>query len=105
MGLGERIKSILEMKQMKQSELAKRANCTEAAISKYIKGERIPRASVLSKIAVALDTTSDFLLEGTPADTKEEIIYATKLIARNAKQMTNIEKKEILEILLGEESE
>ncbi len=100
-GISERIRNLLARKGMTQRELAEKTGCTEAAISHYIKGDRTPRASVLSKIAIALDTTSDYLMEGIPTDVKEEIGYARKLIARNVSQMTKEEKMKILDILIG----
>lgn len=103
--LGERMKELLEKKKMTQHELAERVGCTEAAISHYIKGDRIPRSSVLAKIAVTLDTTSDYLSEGVPVDSRDELIYAKKLIARNAAKMTTAEKREILSILMGDDDE
>lgn len=103
--LGDRIKSLLTQKQISQKELASRAECTEAAISLYIRGERIPRAKMLAKIAAALDTTTEYLLDGTPQNVTEEIDYATKLIARNAEQMSNEEKKRIINILFGGDNE
>ena len=99
--LGERIKQLLDKKGITQKELADKTGCTEAAISHYIKGDRNPRASVLTKIAVALDTTSDYLMEGIPTSVREEVGYAKKLIARNVTQMTKAEKTEILNILIG----
>ncbi len=99
--LGERIKELLEKMEMSQKELAEKTGCTEAAISHYIRGDRTPRSSVLSKIAIALGTTSDYLMEGVPVDVKEELGYAKKLIARNVSQMSSAEKKEILNILMG----
>ena len=65
----------------------------------------MPRSSVLTKIAIALDTTSDYLTEGIPADVKDELGYAKKLIARNVTQMTKAEKREIINILLGGDDE
>ena len=99
--MGERIKQLLEKKGITQRDLAEKTGCTEAAISHYIKGDRTPRASVLAKIAIALDTTSDYLMEGIPADVKNELGYAKKLIARNVSQMSKAEKTEILNILMG----
>ena len=64
--MGERIKELLEKKGITQRELAERTGCTEAAVSHYIKGDRVPRSSVLTKIAIALETTSDYLMEGIP---------------------------------------
>ncbi|MCR5835269.1 MAG: helix-turn-helix domain-containing protein [Lachnospiraceae bacterium] len=103
--MGNRMKELLEKKNMSQRDLAEKAGCTEAAISHYIKGDRVPRASVLTKIAVALGTTSDYLTEGIPADMKEELGFARKLIARNVSQMTTAEKREIINILMGEDDE
>ena len=103
--IGGRIKSLLEKKGITQKELALRAGCTEAAISHYIKGDRLPRASVLTKIAIALDTTSDYLMEGVPTDATGELDYAKKLIARNVTQMSNSEKREIINILMGDDGE
>ncbi len=103
--LGTRIKQRLEEKQMSQKELADKVACTEAAISLYVKGKRIPRASVLSKIAEALDTTVEYLTDGTPVGTRAEIGYARKLIARNVHQMTKEEKMDILNVLMGDDDE
>ncbi len=103
--LGERIKQLLDKRGITQKELAEKTGCTEAAISHYIKGDRTPRASVLSKIAITLGTTSEFLMDGVPVTVREEIGFAKKLIARNAAQMTMAEKKEILNILMGGEDE
>lgn len=103
--MGERIKELLEKKSMNQKQLAEKVGCTEAAISHYIKGDRAPRASVLAKIAIVLDTTSDYLTEGIPTDVKEELGFAKKLIARNVTQMTKAEKREIINILMGDEDD
>lgn len=103
--MGERIKELIEKKGLNQKVLAETVGCTEAAISHYIKGDRVPRSSVLTKIAIALDTTSDYLTEGIPADVKDELGYAKKLIARNVTQMTKAEKREIINILLGGDDE
>lgn len=100
---GERLSALLKEKGMQQQILAQKAEVTEAAVSHYIKGDRIPRASVMSRIAEALGTTSDYLMNGTAPDSKNEVAHAKRLIARNVKQMTKEEKMEIMSILLGEE--
>ncbi len=98
-----RLEELLKARKMTQKELAAKSGVTEAAMSYYVKGERTPRSAVLSRIAMALNTTSDYLMEGTPQDYINELGYAKRLIARNVDQMTNAEKKEILSILLGKE--
>ncbi|MDD6154805.1 MAG: helix-turn-helix transcriptional regulator [Eubacteriales bacterium] len=101
----QRLRLTLKEKHLTQKELAEKAGVTESAMSHYLKGDRVPRSAVLSRIATALGTTSDYLMEGTPQNSSDEIVYAKRLIARNAKQMTNAEKREILSILLGDQDE
>ena len=103
--LGDRLLALLHDQHLNQKQLAQKVGVTEAALSHYIKGDRIPRSSVLAKIAVTLDTTSDYLSEGVPVDSRDELIYAKKLIARNAAKMTTAEKREILSILMGDDDE
>ena len=98
-----RLEEMLKARNMTQKELAKKADVTEAAMSHYVKGDRTPRSSVLARIAMALDTTSEYLMEGVPQNYVDEIGYAKRLIARNVSQMSNAEKREILSILLGDE--
>ena len=97
-----RLEEMLKTRQMTQKALAEKAEVTEAAISHYIKGDRIPRSAVLARIAMALGTTSEYLMEGLPQNSIDEIGYAKRLIARNVDQMTIAEKREILNILLGD---
>ena len=99
--LGERIKELSSQVGLSQKQLAEKAGVTEAAMSHYIRGDRSPRGAVLSRIASALGTTSDYLAQGIPVEKADELEYAKRLIARNVTQMTTEEKKEILEILLG----
>lgn len=101
--MGERLKELIDKKGISQKELAEKVGCTNAAISRYIKGNRVPRAGVLTKIAIVLDTTSDYLLEGVPTDVTDELRLAKKLIARNVSQMSKAEKREIINILMGVE--
>ena len=98
-----RLEEMLKARNMTQKELSKKAEVTEAAMSHYVKGDRTPRSSVLARIAMALDTTSEYLMEGVPQNYVDEIGYAKRLIARNVNQMSNAEKREILSILLGDE--
>ncbi|MDO5297087.1 MAG: helix-turn-helix transcriptional regulator [bacterium] len=99
--LSARLAELIQQKGMSQRELAKKANVTEAAMSHYLKGDRFPRASVLGRIAEALGTTTDYLLNGVTADSREEIKRANILIARNVAYMSHEDKMAIISILLG----
>lgn len=64
MDIGKKIMRIMKEKGMSQKQLAKASGITEAAISKYISGEREPRITFLKRIADALDVPADeFLYE------------------------------------------
>lgn len=64
MDIGKKILRIMKEKGMSQKQLAKASGITEAAISKYISGEREPRITFLKRIADALDVPADeFLYE------------------------------------------
>ena len=96
----DRLSGLLNEKGVKQKELAIRVGVTEAAVSHYLKGDRIPRASILAKIADELGTTSEYHMNGTSSSSQDEVKYAVKLIARNAAQMSKEDKMKIIEILL-----
>jgi transcriptional regulator with XRE-family HTH domain len=62
--IGKRILQLLESKNMSQRDLAEKTGVQEATISRYVNGHRNPQSEILSKIAQALNTTSDYLLTG-----------------------------------------
>ena len=62
--LGERIRKRLDEIGMSQRELADKLGITEVSLSRYIKGERIPRATVVIGIAKVLDVSVEWLLKG-----------------------------------------
>ena len=59
----KQIKSILELKNMSQRELAKRMKISEVSVSRYLNGERIPKANVLFSMAKALEISIIELIE------------------------------------------
>ena len=98
--LGEKISELLKQRGKKQSELAETIGITETALSRYIAGTRNPKPEVIANIATALHTTSDFLL-GIEND-DFNLHHVRRMIARNASQMTEQEKKELIDALFGE---
>ncbi len=101
--LGERLLTLLHEQHLNQKQLAQKVGITEAAMSHYIKGDRVPRSTILAKIAAELGTTSDYLMKGTSTQSTEGFPEARRLIARSLKQMTLPEKKELINILLSDE--
>lgn len=61
----ERISELMKSNGLSQKELAIKAGVTESAMSYYVNGDRTPRSDVLTRIAKALGTTTDYLLGNT----------------------------------------
>lgn len=60
---GEKILNILKYKGISQRELSEKVGCTEVSISRYISGERVPKGTIVVKIANALGVSTDYLLD------------------------------------------
>jgi len=60
--IGQRIKHLREKKELTQKQLADLVGITEASLSRYENDLREPKAEIVSRIAKALNTTTDFLL-------------------------------------------
>lgn len=99
--MGLRISETLRNRGMTQKELAERIGVTEAVVSRYISGDREPKPEMLANIATALHTTSDFLLGIEMEEYSHSRIR--RMIARNASNMTEQEKRELINALFGEE--
>lgn len=97
---GERLLRLLQKQGISQRQLADRLNTTEATLSRYINGDREPKANMLANIATALNTTSDYLLGIEKND--YDFPKLERLLARNASQMTDKEKRALISALFGE---
>lgn len=99
-----RLKSLLKSQGMTQKELAAKAGITEAAVSHYLKGDRVPRGAILLNIAKALGVSTDYLLNiAEPKnDSEDDIETSYRLLARNAKLLTMEQKTNFLTLLLQE---
>ena len=64
MRIGDNIDRYLKRAGMTQRMLAAYADITEVSISRYISGDRAPRATVLYKISKALNCTMEDLMYG-----------------------------------------
>ncbi len=102
--MADRITKLLHERNMTQKELALSANITESTVSHYIKGDRVPRGVNLVKVAKALETTADYLLEQDCSYNREnDLKLAKTIIARNANELSKSEKMEFLSLLMGDD--
>lgn len=70
--LGERITGLLNELGISQRELADRIGITEVSMSRYIRGDRTPKGPIIANMAMALDTTTDYLLGVEKKDDEEK---------------------------------
>lgn len=58
----DRIEALLYERNISQRELAQKIGVTDTTISRYVNGARQPRAEIITLMANALNTTTDYLL-------------------------------------------
>lgn len=98
--IGERIAKLMKNEKLTQKELATMAGVTESTLSRYINDERRPKAEVLANIATALNTTSDYLVNGNTEKADFNEIY--QLVARGVNNMDDSEKKKLMRLLIND---
>lgn len=108
----ERLIALMTQNEINQKELAQKAGVTESAMSYYVKGERTPRSDVLTRIAKALKTTTDYLLgesDSVYGNPQGELQYLQrnlrKLDADQLKRAENILKAAFDDIFDDEDEE
>ena len=103
--VGTRIAGLLREQGKTQRELAEQVGTTEVSMSRYIKGDRVPKGPVLANIAKALHTTTDYLL-GNEQDSNDpdlEYNYTQRAIARNANRWSKKQKLDLVSALFENE--
>lgn len=63
MDVGETIKKTRLLKNMKQADLAEKADISRVAIGNYERNERTPTVDVIERIARALDVDPNYLMD------------------------------------------
>ncbi|MGL5327927.1 MAG: helix-turn-helix domain-containing protein [Peptostreptococcaceae bacterium] len=91
--IAQRISRARRYLNLNQKELAQRANITEASLSRYENGIREPKSAVLTRLAEALEVSTDYLLGLTDDRTYDNSDISNKsekdieLILQNTKKM------------------
>lgn len=94
--IGTRLTILLKERGMSQKELAEATNLTPAAISRYINGDRTPRAITIAALAQALGVKPADI---TGTADEQETDKAIRLIARNASNLTEAQRAELIAAL------
>ena len=88
--MGERIAQCRKSLGLTQEQLAEAAELTTQAISLFESGKRSLRAESLLKLALALNTSTDYLLTGTVVD-KDKLILSEKINKLSPQEIKIIE--------------
>jgi len=97
-GIGERIKDLRTKKKLTQSDLAKLVGLSYIQVGRYETEKSNTSSGVLQKIAQALDTTNDFLMNGATNEmassqlTDKELLNQFKAVERLSPEDKNIIK-------------
>lgn len=94
--LADRLKEGRKSKSLSQQKLAELAEVHYTNIGKYERGEATPSASVLNRIAQALELSPDFLINGTLNDKASKTINDEELLLQFKKVEQLPESKKAL---------
>lgn len=101
----DRLKELRNIKKISQNELSKTIGVHVTNISRYERGENKPTTQVLSKLANALDTTTDYLMSGSTDDiatnnlSDKEMLSLFKKVTSLSKEKQNV-VKELIEAFI-----
>lgn len=73
MHVGTRIKHLRTEQKLTQSALAEKVDLTYVQIGRYEKGKSKPSSAVLQRLAEVLETTTDFLMNGSTDATEAQL--------------------------------
>lgn len=99
--LSMRVSKLMKQEGYSQKELAQLVGVTEAAMSRYLSGDREPKIEVVANLATALHTTSDYLIYGR--SDKDDLSEIYRLVARGVRDMTTDEKMRLVRLILKDE--
>ena len=97
----DRLKEVRSRQKLSQNELANRVGVHVTNISRYERGENKPTTQVLSKLAEALEVTTDFLMSGSTDEVAESNISDKELLSlfKRVNTLSNDKKKLVKEFL------
>ena len=87
----DRLKEMMDKRGMSQRDLADAIEKTEVSVSRYVNGQRVPKATVLLKMSQALNCQADYLIGN---DSLFDCGSAVKEEDRYGCEYCNIERKD-----------
>lgn len=93
---GNKLAALLKERGMSQKELAEAASLTPASVSRYVNGEREPRALTVAALAEILGVKPSDIIGTTD---EQEMNTAIRLLVRNAGKLTEAQRAELIAAL------
>lgn len=100
--ISARIRELLTRTKMTQLELAQKAGLTPSAVSHYMRGDRIPRAENIKKIAAVFDVSTAYLIGDAPKG-MVDFEQLKRIVADNVRFLSKGEKYDLLFLILNSE--
>lgn len=94
-----RVKDLMKENRYSQKQLCELCGITEAAFSRYMTSDRLPKTEILANIANILHTTSDYLIGN---DTNYGYDQLEILLASSKDNLSLNQKKKLVDILMAE---
>lgn len=91
---GIKLAALLKERGMSQKELAEAASLTPASVSRYVNGEREPRALTVAALAEVLGVKPSDIIGTTD---EQEMNTAIRLLVRNAGKLTEAQRAELID--------
>ena len=101
MDFATRLKTLRKKKGYSQAQLAQLIEVHFTQISRYERGETKPNAAAMTKMAKVLDTSVDYLMNGTTNEVIKEVGLDKELIARfqQLQSLTHEDRKTVLSLM------
>lgn len=101
MDFANRLKELRKRKGISQGDLAELVEIHFTQVSRYERGETKPNAEAITKLAKALDTTVDYLMNGTADDVVQDAGLEKELISRfkEVQRLDTDDKKTVLSLM------
>ena len=94
-----RVKELMDENRYSQKKICELCGITEAAFSRYMTSDRMPKTEILANIANILHTTSDYLIGN---DAKYGYEQLQVVLASSKDDLSINQKKELVKILMEE---
>ena len=76
----DRLQALRRDQNLSQRELAEKTSIHHVQLSRYESGKAVPTAASIQKLADALNTTSDFLIDGNTNDVAQDRLSDKELL-------------------------